>query len=44
MTLVLEYIWALPVAIGVGFVFYFAMQDLGHNAGADQSQSKTEDE
>ena len=28
MAIVLEYIWALPVAIGVVGVLYFALQDL----------------
>lgn len=43
MSLALQYIWILPVAIGVAGVFYFGMKDLGPNARTAISQAKTED-
>ena len=43
MSIALQYIWVLPVAIGVAGVFYFAMKDLGPHAQTEHSQAKTED-
>jgi hypothetical protein len=42
----LEFIWVLPVAIGIGMAYYFifAAEDQGANADDKQHQAKTEDQ
>ncbi len=41
MNLVLEYIWVLPVAVGIAGVYVFAMQDL--RGGSTSCTTETED-
>lgn len=43
MTLALDYIWMLPVAIGIAGVFYFAMKDLAPKASTAHPKAKTKE-
>jgi hypothetical protein len=43
MTIALQYIWLLPVAIGVFGAYHFAMRDLGPNAQTAKPDANTED-
>lgn len=41
MSIALQYIWLLPIAIGISGVYYFAVQDLEPKASVACPKAKT---